>query len=40
MKVELRIPGRDPIATESVFIGWIKWRDEKQPLVKYNLIGC
>lgn len=40
MKVEIQYPDPDPKQPWHVYTGWIKWRDEKQPLVKYNLIGC
>lgn len=40
MKVELRIPSRDPILSEEVFTGWIQWRNEQAPLVEHNLFGC
>jgi hypothetical protein len=40
MKVELRIPSRDPILSEEVFTGWIQWRNEQTPLVEHNLFGC
>lgn len=40
MKVELRIPSRDPILSEEVFTGWIQWRNDKSPLVEHNLFGC
>jgi hypothetical protein len=40
MKVEIQIPQRDPMMSWKTYTGWIKWRDEKQPLIKYNLMGC
>jgi hypothetical protein len=40
MKVELQFPQRDPMMTWQKFTGWIQWRDDKQPLIKYNLMGC
>lgn len=40
MKVELRFPQHDPMLSWKTYTGWIKWRDDKQPLVKYNLMGC
>ncbi len=40
MKVEIRIPNEDPAKPEKILTGWIKWRDEKAPLIKYNLMGC
>lgn len=40
MKVEIQIPQRDPMMSWKTYTGWIKWRDEKQPLIRYNLMGC
>lgn len=40
MKVEIQYPDPDPQQPWHVYTGWIKWRNEKQPLVKYNLMGC
>jgi len=40
MKVETRFPDPDPQKPWHVYTGWIKWRDDKQPLIKYNLMGC
>ena len=40
MKVEIQIPQHDPLLQWKTYNGWIQWRDEKQPLVKYNLMGC
>lgn len=40
MKVEIQYPDPDPQQPWHVYTGWIKWRDEKQMLVKYNLMGC
>lgn len=40
MKVELQYPDVFPGLPWHIHTGWIQWRDEKQPLVKYNLMGC
>jgi hypothetical protein len=40
MKVEIRVPDNDPAKPDRVYSGWIQWRDENQPLIKYNLMGC
>lgn len=40
MKVEIQIPERDPLLSWKTYTGWIKWRDDKQPLISYNLMGC
>lgn len=40
MKVELQYPDPFPGLPWHIHTGWIQWRDEKQPLVKYNLMGC
>lgn len=40
MKVELQVAEPDPKKPWKTYTGWIKWRDEKQPLIKYNLMGC
>ncbi|HTF02447.1 MAG TPA: hypothetical protein VK826_00415 [Bacteroidia bacterium] len=40
MKVELQYPDSDPEKPWHIHTGWIQWRDEKQPLIKYNLVGC
>ena len=40
MKVEIQFPDADPKLPWHVHSGWIQWRDEKQPLVTYNLMGC
>lgn len=40
MKVELHVPEPDPKKSWKVYTGWIKWRNEKEPLIKYNLMGC
>lgn len=40
MKVEIQIPQRDPMMSWKTYSGWIQWRDDKQPLITYNLMGC
>ena len=40
MKVEIHIPEQDPLLSWKTYTGWIKWRDDKQPLIAYNLMGC
>lgn len=40
MKVELQIPEHDPLMSWKTYTGWVRWRDDKQPLIKYNLMGC
>ena len=40
MKVELQLPDSDPEIPWHVYTGWIRWRDDQKPLVKYNLMGC
>lgn len=39
MKVELYETGLDEEKKEMKY-GWIRWRDEKDPLIKFNLMGC
>lgn len=40
MKVELQVAEPDPKKPWKAYTGWIKWRNEKEPLIKYNLMGC
>ncbi len=40
MRVELQFPSEDPAKPWNIYTGWIKWRDDKQPLIRYNLMGC
>ncbi len=40
MKVEMQVQDPDPAKPSKVYTGWIKWRNEKEPLIKYNLMGC
>lgn len=40
MRVEFDAPTKDPHVPWRTYTGWIKWRNEKQPLIRYNLMGC
>lgn len=40
MKVELHVPNLGPDVSETIYTGWIQWRNEKEPLIEYNRMGC
>ena len=40
MEVEYQIITNDPIMNVQKYKGWILWRDDKRPLISYNLMGC
>lgn len=40
MEVEIEITTQDPVLHTQKYKGWILWRNDKRPLVTYNLMGC
>lgn len=40
MKVELHVPNLGPDVRETIYTGWIQWRNEKEPLITYNRMDC